>query len=242
GLKRRGDVYVPFPQAVPLVYTIDKKEEEPSCRPTCPANTNVQGYVALIASGKFKEALDVIRERLPLPAICGRVYPHPCEDECNKGELDETISIASLKRFAADYELKNKEKPTPVEKTKDEKIAIIGSGPAGLSEAHDLAKMGYSVTIFEKLPVTGGMMHVGIPKYRLPRDILDSEIDYIKDLGVEIKTNSPIESLEDLKDYNAVFVACGAHNSMKLNVPGEDLDGVIHGVTFLRDLNLGGRC
>ncbi|MDY6964621.1 MAG: NAD(P)-binding protein [Halobacteriota archaeon] len=239
GLKGRGAAYVPFLQAVPLVYSIDKKEEEPPCKPTCPANTNVQGYVALIAAGKYKEALEVIRERLPLPAICGRVCPHPCEDECNRGEFDEPISIASLKRFAADYELKNYEKPSPVEKTKDEKIAIIGSGPAGLSAAHDLVKMGYSVTIFEKLPVAGGMMYVGIPRYRLPRDILDAEIDYIKALGVEIKTNSPIESLEALKDYNAVFVACGAHNSMKLNVPGEDSDGVIHGVTFLRDLNLG---
>ena len=239
GLKKRGAVYVPFPQAVPLVYTIDKREEEPPCRPACPANTNVQGYVALIASGKFKEALDLIRERIPLPAICGRVCPHPCEDECNRGEFDEPISIAALKRFVADYELKNKEKPSPIEKTRDEKVAIIGSGPAGLTAAHDLAKMGYSVTIFEKLPVAGGMLHVGIPEYRLPRDVLQTEIDYIRDLGVEIKTDTPIENLEDLKDYDAIFIGVGAHKSLKLNVPGEDLEGVIHGVSFLRDLNLG---
>ena len=241
-LSKRKATYKPFAQAIPNKHVIDKKGVPP-CRDACPAGVNAQGYIALISQGKFEKAVDLVRERNPLPLVCGRVCTHPCETECNRGKLDEPIAIARLKRFCADYELKLDKKPTPVEKTKKEKVAIIGSGPAGLTAAYYLAQMGYPLTIFEKLPEPGGMLYVGIPEYRLPKDILKREIEYIKGVGVEIKTGVEIGkdiTLDQLsQEYDAVFTAVGAHESMKLNVPGEDLEGVLHGVTFLRELNLG---
>nr|CBH36911.1 conserved hypothetical protein, HdrA-related [uncultured archaeon] len=250
GLSKRGAVYIPFPQAIPMVYTIDKMGGIPPCRLGCPANVNVQGYVALIAQGRYREAIDLIREVNPLPAICGYVCPHPCEEECNRGEIDDPIAIAALKRFAADnidYDDETEEADETEDATKEEraeKIAIIGSGPAGLTAAFYLAKSGYQVRILEKLPVPGGMLAVGIPEYRLPRDILKKEVEYIKREGgrIEIETGVEIDKdgFEKLnRNYNAIFVSIGADKSRALGIEGENLKGVVHGVNFLRELNLG---
>jgi len=246
GLSKRGAVYIPFPQAIPMVYTIDKIEGVPPCRLGCPARVNVQGYVALIAQGRYKEAIDLIREVNPLPAICGYVCPHPCEEECNRREIDDPIAIAALKRFAADnidYDDAEDAEDATKEK-RAEKIAIIGSGPAGLTAAYYLAKSGYPVRIFEKLPVPGGMLAAGIPEYRLPRDILKKEIEYIKREGEKIEIETGVEIDKDgfetlNRDYNAIFISIGADKSIALGIRGESLKGVVHGVEFLRELNLG---
>ncbi|MGB9630207.1 MAG: FAD-dependent oxidoreductase, partial [Thermodesulfobacteriota bacterium] len=201
-----------------------------------------QGYVALTSVGKYKEALSLIRENLPLPGILGRICPHPCEKECNRKELDQPIAICELKRFLADQV--KEEIPIQKEEPKGERVAIVGSGPAGLTASAYLAQKGYPVTIFEALPVIGGMLQVGIPSYRLPREIIDQEVKAIQSLGVEIKTNSligPNLSFDDLfKDgYRAIFVAVGAHRDQKLGIPGEENPNVIPGVVFLRKANLG---
>ncbi|MGA1841036.1 MAG: FAD-dependent oxidoreductase [bacterium] len=263
GLKNRKAIYTLFPQAVPNVFTIDKKGTPP-CRVRCPAGINIQGFIALIRARKYAEALDLIRERMPLPAVCGRICPHPCEEECRRGDVDEPVSICALKRFAADYggqrqqECNIKESKTNESKTKEsktkalnarkrekrkEKVAIIGSGPAGLTAAYDLALLGYGVTVFESLPVPGGMLAVGIPEFRLPRDVLQKEIDFIREAGVEIKTNTPIGGDRDidnlLKDHKAIFIATGAHQGLKLGIPGEEgLEGILDSVTFLRKVSL----
>jgi heterodisulfide reductase subunit A-like polyferredoxin len=244
GIGERKAAYIPFPQAVPLKYSIDRRGTPP-CQATCPAGVHAQGYITLISQGKYQEALDSHREYNPLPLICGRVCPHPCEDACNRGEMDSPIAISALKRFMADWELEHQEdEVVPFEKTSDKKIAVIGAGPAGLSCAYYLAKLGHTPTMFEALPVAGGMLAVGIPEYRLPKDILNAEIDYIKKKGVEIILNKEFGkdiTLESLKNegYHAVFLGVGTHGSRKLAIPGEDLEGVIPGVEFLRDVNLG---
>ncbi len=222
------------------------KEEMPVCQATCPVHLDIRGYVGLIADGKYAEALERIRERLPFPSICGRVCAHPCEDACNRGKVDEPIMICSLKRFVADCEMNEcfDIKVEPPKKLLDKKIAVVGGGPAGLACAHDLAKKGYRVTVFEALPVAGGMLYVGIPEYRLPKKILGREVDLVRALGVEIKTgvrvgrDIPFEKLRE--DFDAIFMGIGCHKAWTLNVPGEDeLDGVIDCVTFLRQNNLG---
>ncbi len=216
------------------------------CQDACPAGIDVSNYIALIAWGKFNEAVDLIREDNPFPAVCGRVCNHPCELNCKMGEFDKPVAIRSLKRFCADYVLNNEGYNLPsVLSMREESVAIIGSGPAGLTAAYNLARLGYRVTVFEALPVAGGMLSVGIPDYRLPREIIKAEIDAICSLGVEIKTNTPIGkdlSIDNLKQqgYKAIFVATGAHKSLKLGLPGEDeLKGIIDGVAFLKDVNLG---
>ncbi len=249
-LVSRKAIYRPFPQAYPNAYTIEKNDISP-CRLACPAGVNPHGYVALISAGKYKEALDLVRERIAFAAVCGRVCHHPCEAQCKRGEYDQPIAIRSLKRFLADWEDKNRgqgagggrgqEKKT----AKKEKIAIIGSGPAGLSCAYDLVREGYPVTVFEALPVAGGMLAVGIPEYRLPKDILNKEIKMIQDMGVEIKTNIRIGdkiNFGDLRNkmgYKAVFIAAGAHKGIKLGISGEEMKGVLDCVAFLREANLG---
>ena len=243
GLAQRKAIYRPYVQAIPNIFTISKNERPP-CTTTCPINTNAQGYVALIRQKKFKEALALVREKNPLPLVCGRVCTHPCETECRRKDVEEAIAIRALKRFIADWELTHGgEEIQPVPQTKEEKVAIVGSGPAGLTCAHDLVKLGYPVTIFEALPVAGGMLAVGIPDYRLPKEILNTEIGIIQKLGVEIKLNTPIGrdlSLDTLsrQGYKAIFIAIGAHQSQKLGIPGEDSRGVVHGIDFLRELNL----
>ncbi|MFC1939827.1 FAD-dependent oxidoreductase [Chloroflexota bacterium] len=241
GLNNRKAVYRPFPQAVPGAYVIDKLGKSP-CSATCPAGVNAHGYVALISQGKFKEALELLRRTMPFAGICGRVCTHPCEKECERGNVDHPIAIRTLKRFIADYEVKNgREKIAPAERTKEEEVAIIGSGPAGLACAYDLIGQGYPVTVFEAAPKAGGMLRYAIPDYRLPKDIVDNEIAYVQELGVEIKTGTPITDIELLfkQGYKAVFLSTGAWSSQKLGIPGEDIEGVIHALDFLRKVNEG---
>jgi heterodisulfide reductase subunit A-like polyferredoxin len=252
GLSNRTAIYRPYAQAIPNAYLVSKRGTSP-CKATCPAETSAQGYIALIAQGQYEEALQVIKQYNPFPATVGRVCTHPCEEECNRGKLDEPVAICALKRFVADrvYAAGSQPKASNEEPGDDiapdatpqggKRVAIVGAGPAGLSAAHFLAQMDYQVTIFEALPVPGGMMRVGIPSYRLPRQVLQREIDAILDLGVELKLFSPISDISKLFDegYQAVFLAIGAHDPQLLNIPGEDLDGVYHGVPFLRAVNLG---
>ncbi len=215
------------------------------CQNACPADQNAWGYVTLISEGKFKEAIAVIKESNPFPAVCGRVCVHPCEGKCRRNQIDEPVAICALKRFAADYDLNSYDpyRPPVAKSIQEEKVAIIGAGPAGLTAAYFLARKGYKVTVFEALPVAGGMLAVGIPEYRLPKDVLNAEIKAITDLGVEVKLNTALG--KDVttgqlfaQGYKAILMATGAHKGQKLGVPGEDFEGAIDGVTFLRNLNL----
>jgi len=244
GLVQRKAIYRSFPQAVPITFVVDKRGTSP-CKATCPAHVSVQGYIALINQGKYREALELFKDSHPFPAICGRVCHHPCEGVCTREDVDEPLAIQYLHRFIADLDLKSDDGYVPkVEEKREEKVAIIGAGPAGLSAAYFLAREGYGVTVLEKLPMAGGMMAVGIPEYRLSRDILAAEIKIIEDMGVEIKTGVTFGediTLDSLKDdaYKAIFLATGLHLSRELNVEGEDLPGVLKGVDFLRDAALG---
>jgi NADPH-dependent glutamate synthase beta subunit-like oxidoreductase len=215
-------------------------EMKSPCTLACPAGVNVQGYVGLIAKGRFKDALELIRRDLPIPSVCGRACTHPCESVCTRQKLDEPISIMELKRFVIDQETTM---PDPLPITKRQKVAVVGSGPAGLSAAWGMVKRGYRVTIFEALPVAGGMLAVGLPEYRLPKLILQRDLDYLTALGVQIRTNSPVRdtlAIDELKGqgYEAVFISVGAHKGHRLPIPGADLQGVFIGVPFLRDVNL----
>lgn len=213
------------------------------CRQACPAHIDIPRYVYLIAQGKYSEALAVIREKVPFPGALGRVCIHPCEQACRRGELneDEPICIKFLKRYAADNDNELWKQNSKVAPPTGKRVAVVGAGPAGLTAAFYLAKKGHSVTVFEALPRTGGMMRVGIPAYRLPWEILDSEIKEIENVGVEIKTNTRIESLDNLSEqgYAAIFVGLGAHKGTKAGVKGEDGPGVMDGVDFLRKVSLG---
>ncbi len=214
-----------------------------ACQHICPLSQDVPSYIGLLAQGKFDEAIKVVRKENPLPLICGRVCHSPCEDKCAAGEWGDPIAIKSLKRFLSDYEMKRgvivEEKPKA---DREERIAVVGSGPGGLTCAYYLALEGYKVTVFESQPVAGGMLALGIPEFRLPKDVLEYEIDRIRKLGVEIKTNTTIGKdipLDKLKEeYKAVFVAIGAHKGLKMKIPGEEAEGVIDAVEFLRDVNL----
>ena len=243
-LINRKAAYKRYPQAIPNAYAIDKAGLSP-CKANCPAGIHVQGYVALIAQGKFKEALALIRKNNPLPATCGRVCTHPCETACTRNKVDDPLAIMYLKRFVSDWEYTQNEPEVPlIENKREEKIAIVGAGPAGLSAAFYLAREGYQVTIFEATSEPGGMMVWGIPEYRLPREALKKDIEFIQRLGVEIKTSTPIGAevtLDDLFDqeFKAIFLGVGAQKSMKLGIEGENLEGVIHGVDCLRDINAG---
>jgi len=227
----------------PEVETGDKGTYPP-CQVTCPAGINGQDFLYLIAQGKFNEALEVVRLSFPFAGVLGRICTHPCESECEREKVDESLSIRSLHRFVADVERKaGLQKATPVEKTREERIAIIGSGPSGLACAYELGRRGYPVTVFESAPKAGGMMRYGIPEYRLPKEVLDDEISYIEELGVEVKTNTPVKSAEALfsQGYKAVFVATGAWTSQKIGVPGEETEGVIYALDFLKNVNSGAK-
>ncbi len=214
-----------------------------ACQHICPISQDVPSYIGLIAQGKFDEAIKVVRKENPLPLICGRVCNTPCEQKCVAGEWGDPVSIRALKRFLADYEMKKgvivEEKP---KSEKEQKIAVVGSGPGGLTCAYYLALEGYKVTVFESQEIAGGMLALGIPEFRLPKDVLKYEIDRIQKLGVTIKTNTTIGkdiTLDKLKkEYEAIFIAVGAHKGLKMKIPGEDVEGVIDAVEFLRDVNL----
>jgi heterodisulfide reductase subunit A len=246
GLGDRGAIYRSFPQAVPITYCIDKRDQPP-CVSACPAHVNVQGYVQLVKEGKHEEALRLIMEKLPLPGVLGRVCPHPCETMCRRREVDDPVAIRELKRFAADrVDFDALEVPEIVER--GEKVAVIGSGPAGLTVAYDLRKEGCAVTIFEAREKLGGMLRYGIPDYRLPPAVLDREIGYILRMGVAVKTQTALGreiSLSSLFEsgFSAVFLGTGAHGPVPMNIPGEaGTDGVFDAVTFLRQANEGGFC
>ncbi|HID94774.1 MAG TPA: 4Fe-4S dicluster domain-containing protein [Candidatus Latescibacteria bacterium] len=245
GLRNRKAIYRSFPQAVPITFVIEKKDRAP-CVITCPARINVQGYIQLIGQGKYKEAVQLIMERLPLPGVLGRVCPHPCESQCRRSEVDEPLAIRDLKRFASD-QVDLEELPLPEIEERPEKVAVIGSGPAGLTVAYYLRLKGYQVTIFEALPVLGGMLRVGIPDYRLPPEILDREINRILQTGIKTRTEQILGTdftLADLEreGFKAIFLGIGAHRGMRLNIPGEDrFEGVLDAVDFLREVNLGKR-
>jgi NADH-quinone oxidoreductase subunit F len=216
------------------------------CENTCPVRCDAAGYTALIGAGRYAEALDLIRLTMPLAGVCGRVCNHPCESMCKRGEIDQPIAIASLKRFASDWEQKQGRLSPPafLEKPKADRIAIVGSGPAGLNAAYHLGRRGYRVTIFEALPVKGGMLAVGIPAYRLPRGILEHDIRYICQHNVEIINEKALGrdfTIQDLfqQGFKALFLAMGAQRDQRLNIPGEDARGVQPGVDFLRRVNLG---
>ncbi|MGD9086482.1 MAG: NAD(P)-binding protein, partial [Desulfobacterales bacterium] len=244
GLATKKATFKQYAQAIPGAYAIQKADKAP-CRLACPGGLNVQGYVQMVKEGKYKEALEIIMEDLPLPGVLGRICPHGCEDACRRCEVEQPVAIRDLKRLAAD-----KFDPREVEikcaPPKEEKVAIIGSGPAGLSCAYHLAKKGVQSTIFESLPEAGGMLRVGIPAHRLPREILDQEIEVITNLGVELKTNTALGSdvtIDGLlgDGYKAVYLAIGAHQGIELGIPGEKSNGVRQGVDFLREVNLTGK-
>jgi len=244
GMSNRKAIFKKYPQAIPGAYAISKRGTAP-CKATCPAHVSIQGYVALITQEKYREGLALFKEEHPFPGICGRICHHPCENECTRNAVDEPLGIQPLHRFLADVDFASDSPYIPaVKEPREEKIAVIGSGPAGLAAAYFLAREGYPVTVFEKLPVAGGMMAVGIPEYRLPRDILKAEISVIEKMGVTLKTGVAFGTditLESLNQdgFKAVYLATGLHQSRKLGVPGEALQNVIPGVPFLRDAALG---
>jgi NADH-quinone oxidoreductase subunit F len=214
------------------------------CQHTCPIGTEASVYISLIAQGKYKDAFNIIRKDNPLPSVCARVCNHPCESKCQSGKFGDAIAIRALKRFATDYARKNNLKyAVKREAPKKEKVAIIGSGPGGLTAGYFLGLKGYNVTIFDSLPVIGGALAVYIPEYRLPRDVLNYDIENIKEAGVEFKLNTEIGkdlTFKKLRDsYDAIFIAAGAHAPMKMGIPNEDAEGVLQGTEFLKDVALG---
>jgi len=230
-----------YPQAVPNAYAIEKRGIAP-CRDACPSGQRAQGYIALIREGRYEDALRVIKEDNPFPAICGRICNHRCEDACNRGLLDQPMDIRALKRFVTDKVYLQPRVPLdPIQPNREQRVAIIGAGPCGLTAARDLVRLGFPVTVFEALPVAGGMLRVGVPEYRLPAAIIEREIADITDLGVDLRLNNPVINLDDLsaQGYKAVLIAVGAHEGIRLPIPGADLDGVLLNTPFLRDVRLG---
>jgi heterodisulfide reductase subunit A len=214
----------------------------PPCRAACPAELNIWRYVQLTAIGRFEEALKVVRETTPFAGVLGYVCTRPCESSCERGNIDIPIAIRSIKAFLADYELKaGRRKARAVRKTKKDRVAIVGAGPAGLSCAYDLVRKGYPVTVFEASSKAGGLMRWGIPEFRLPRNIVDNEIHYIEELGVEIKTNTRVKALDDLfkQGYKAIYLATGCPVNLKLGIPNEDAEGIIYVLDFLNRVSSG---
>ncbi len=212
----------------------------PPCQTNCPLHMEIRGYVDLIAQGRVMEALQVIRESNPFPSICAHVCTHPCEEACRRGQVDNPVAIRALKRFAVKFGGDSMVRPE-AKTIHEEKVAVVGSGPAGLAAAYYLRKLGYPVSIFEAQSELGGMLRVGIPEYRLPREVLDIEVQRLIQMGAEIRTNSPVISLDLLFNmgYKAIFVTVGAHQGLRLGIEGEENPGVVDGATFLREVNLG---
>ena len=231
-------------------YRINRKNVVDSgtspCKATCPAHIAVQGYIRLAAQGKYREALDLIKKENPFPAVCGRICPHACESECTRGEIDQPIAIDEIKKYIADQELRSDVRFVPKKRHdySDKKIGIVGAGPAGLSCAYFLALDGYSVTVFEKQEKLGGMLTLGIPSFRLEKEVVNAEIEILREMGVEFKTGVEVGkdvTLDELRaqGYKGFYLAIGAQAGRKLGIEGEDAEGVIAGVDFLRDVNLG---
>jgi len=220
-----------------------RKESLVPCKTTCPAGIDIPRYIRLIRENKPSNAAAVIREKVPFPMSLGYVCNHLCENACRRKEVNESISIRDLKRFAAendDKQWKDKSKQAP---STGKRVAVIGSGPAGLTAAYYLAKQGHGVIVFEELPLPGGMLRFGIPEYRLPSEVITEEIKEIESIGVEIRLNTRVDFLDTLfkEGYKAVLVAVGAHQGVKLPIPGADLDGVLVNIAFLRDVRLGNK-
>ena len=214
----------------------------PPCNNSCPAGENIQAWLACAQEGNFEEAWQIIMRDNPMPAVHGRVCYHPCEDHCNRKNLDETISIHAIERFIGDlankkgWKIKNNVSPT------GKQVLVIGAGPSGLSAAYHLTGLGHKVTIYEASPVAGGMMHFGIPKYRLPRDILEQEVKRIEDLGVKIIVNHKVNDIQrekDSGDFDAVFIAVGAHLSKRTYIPARDAGKIMDALEFLNDVETG---
>jgi heterodisulfide reductase subunit A-like polyferredoxin len=242
GLSPRRAAYKLYPQAVPNAFAIEKRGIAP-CRDACPAGQRAQGYIALIREGRWNDALRVIKMDNPFPGICGRICNHRCETACNRNLVDEPINIRALKRFVTDKVYSEPRQPVgKVEITHpDQRVAIIGAGPCGLTTAQDLIRRGYPVTIFEAMPVAGGMLRLGVPEFRLPSEIIEREVADIVDLGVELRLNTPVTNLDDLfnEGFTSVLIAVGAHEGVRLPIPGANLDGVIINTQFLKDVRLG---
>ncbi len=246
-LSKRKAIYKLYPQAIPNAYAIEKRGTAP-CRDACPVHQRAQGYIALIAEGRFADAYRTIVEDNPFPSICGRVCNHRCEEACNRAQADSPINIMALKRFIADWAWShrdealaalNKSFETQTKSLIEKRVAVIGSGPAGLTCAQDLIRQGATVTVYEALSVAGGMMRVGVPSFRLPPDVVQREIDSIIAQGVDLKLNHRVDDIEALlKEYDAVFVAIGAHGGVKLPIPGNDLPNVLLATDFLRNVSL----
>jgi 2-oxoacid:acceptor oxidoreductase delta subunit (pyruvate/2-ketoisovalerate family) len=218
------------------------EDKTPPCSAACPAGNDIVAFIQKITQGDFEGAWNLIKEENPFPRICGRVCFHPCESKCNRRDYDEPIAIHALERFVSDFSSNLNRKIEKVKGKGNEKIAIIGSGPAGMSCAYHLARLHYDVTVFESSPLAGGMLRIGIPFYRLPKDVLDREISNIEALGVEIRAGIPFGenlTLDGLKDYQAIFIATGAHRSRGLHIPGEKGKSVFSGLDLLRKINLG---
>jgi NADPH-dependent glutamate synthase beta subunit-like oxidoreductase len=221
-----------------------EKQDTSSCKVACPAHINVQAYVNLAGKGKFREAIQVIKESSPFPSVCGRVCHHPCESACIRGQVDDPVATRTIERYIADLDLKAENRYTPrIKDRKEVPVAIIGSGPAGLSGAYYLAREGYEVTVFEKDTVLGGMLTLGIPSYRLPRNVVEAEIQLLRDMGVTMTTGVEVgvdRTIAELRDegFRAFFMAIGAQECVQLGVAGEDLEGVYTGLDFLRQVNL----
>ena len=217
------------------------EEKTSPCSAACPVGNDIAAFIQKITEGDFEGAWNLIKEENPFPGVCGRVCFHPCESKCNRRDYDEPIAIHALERFVSDFASSLNKKMKKVPGARKYKIAVIGSGPAGMSCAYHLAKLDYNVTVFESSSLAGGMLRTGIPSYRLPKDVLDGEISNIAELGVEIRTSMPFGedlNLDGLKNYQAIFIATGAHRSRYLHIPGEKGKGVFSGFDLLKRINL----
>ena len=244
-----------FAKAVNEDYRENREDVLPSgtapCKAACPAHIPVQGYLKLAAQGRYTEALELIKTENPFPAVCGRICNKRCEAECTRGDVDEAVAIDEIKRFIADHDMHEETRFVPkmvnqIGRPYTEKIAVIGAGPAGMSCAYYLAQKGYPVTVFDRNPVPGGMLTLGIPSFRLEKDVLNAEIDILKEMGVEFRCGVEVGkdvTIQQLRDegYKGFYLAIGAQKSAKLHIPGEELEGVLGGVDFLREVNLGNK-